>query len=314
MHRKRVIRTRKTRSKVKSRGQSERYVLDEFSRASLQQWKKHASALDKYHVQLFYHLEGLRKTHKNALIEALRQSSIQTVQKSDWSRLVSFRYSDDFLSPRGSLIGGGRFNIGTQLDARVFPGFPALYLAEDNTTAYAEYFGAPETSSPGQLSGHEFALQKKGSYSNVQLSFKVENIFDLTKANNLTAFAKVIAKFKVPPDLKLLGHDIGFPPSSMLIRTPSLLRKDLIAANWRNYPVQYEIPANSQIFGRILRDAGFEGVIYPSSKGTGKCIAIFVENFEGSDSYIELVDEAPVSVRFTRLEASNWKELSRLDI
>lgn len=66
-----------------------------------------------------------------------------------------------------------------------------------------------------------------------------------------------------------------------------------------------------KFFGRMLRDAGFEGVIYPSTKGTAKCISVFVENLTGSDSYIELRDAAPESVMHTILHSGNWKELSR---
>jgi len=301
---------RKAKLKNKSRGASEGYVLDQFGQANLQQWNKLSSSLDEYHTRLFYHLEGLRESHNDSLIEALRNSSPLLKYEGICCRLVSFRYSDDFLSPRGSLISGGRFNIGGDLDSRKFPGFPALYLAEDQNTAYAEFFGALKTVSPGQISGHEFALQGDFSFSYVRLAFELENVFDLTKAKNLNAFSKLIAKFNITAELKGLGHTLGLAPSSMLIRDPGLLKKDLTSSGWRHYPVQYEIPANSQVFGRLLRDAGFEGVIYPSSKGRGKCLAIFAENLEGSDSFVELVDDAPASVKYRRLDATSWKELS----
>lgn len=123
-------------------------------------------------------------------------------------------------------------------------------------------------------------------------------------------FSKLISKFNMTSELKDLGLTIGIPPSSMLIRDPALLKKDLTSSGWRDYPVQYEIPANSQVFGRLLRDAGFEAVIYPSSKGSGKCMAIFAENLEGSDSHVKLVDNAPATVKHVRLDSNNWKELS----
>ena len=301
---------RRAKTKNKLRRTSEGYVLDQFSQANLQQWNKFSKSLDEYHIRLFYHLEGLRESHNDSLIEALRKSGPLSKFEGSWCRLVSFRYSDDFLSPRGSLISGGRFNIGGDLDPRKFPGFPALYLAEDQKTAYAEFFGAPETVAPGQISGHEFALQSDTSFSFVRLSFVLENVFDLTKTKNLTAFSKLISKFNMTSELKDLGLTIGIPPSSMLIRDPALLKKDLTSSGWRDYPVQYEIPANSQVFGRLLRDAGFEAVIYPSSKGSGKCMAIFAENLEGSDSHVKLVDNAPATVKHVRLDSNNWKELS----
>jgi hypothetical protein len=304
------MRRRRAKSKVKVKGRSEGHLLDQFSRASLQQWNKFSSDLDEYHIRLFYHLEGLREAHNSELIESLRTSSPGAIRTGSWCRLVSFRYSDDFLSSRGSLINGGRFNIGADLDPRRFPGFPALYIAEAQETAYAEFFGAAESDSLGGISGHEFALQSESSFSMVRLTLKIENVFDLTNTKNLHAFSKVIAKFKMTSELRGLGRAIGISSSPMLIRSPALLKKDLTSSGWRNYPVQYEIPANSQVFGRLLRDAGFEGVIYPSSKGRGKCVAVFTENLEGTDSFVELADKAPASAKHVRLDSNNWKELS----
>ena len=52
----------------KSGSQSEGYVLDRFSQANLKQWNKISNVLDEYHIRLFYHLEGLRESHKVALL------------------------------------------------------------------------------------------------------------------------------------------------------------------------------------------------------------------------------------------------------
>ena len=40
----------------------------------------------------------------------------------------------------------------------------------------------------------------------------------------------------------------------------------------------------------FVKQAGFEGIIYPSTKGEGECIALFPDQLEGSDSYLELSD------------------------
>ena len=42
--------------------------------------------------------------------------------------------------------------------------------------------------------------------------------------------------------------------------------------------------------------AGFEGMRYPFTKGQHNCIAVFLNNLDGSDSYIELFDEPPSGV------------------
>ena len=227
------MRRRRIKPKGGSRGQSESFVLDQFSQANLQQWNKHSRALDEYHIRLFYHLEGLRESHKEQLIKALFSSRSKPVKADSWYRLVSFRYSNDFLSSKGSLISGGRFNIGSDLDSRTFPIFPALYLAENQETAYAENFGAVKSVSSGRIAGHEFALQGESSFTMVRLSFRFENIFDLTKTANLKAFSNAIAKFKMTPELVGLGRTIGLSQTSMLIRDPALLKKDSPSSGWR---------------------------------------------------------------------------------
>jgi hypothetical protein len=56
-------------------------------------------------------------------------------------------------------------------------------------------------------------------------------------------------------------------------------------------------------------DAGFEGVIYPSTKGKGRCVAIFPKNIDGTDSYLQLVDDPPEGASCTRLDSQNWQDL-----
>ena len=64
----------------------------------------------------------------------------------------------------------------------------------------------------------------------------------------------------------------------------------------------YDTAANSQIFARFLKEAGFEGVLYRSTKCRGLCAALFPDNLGGSDSYIELADRAPPEVKIKRLD------------
>lgn len=284
------------------------YLLDEFSLTDLRRWKSISQAYDEYHVRLFYHLEGLRVHHRDGLLDALRKSSLANKQDASWFRIVAFRYSNEFLSAKGSLYRGGRFNVGRDIDSGVFTPFPALYIAENYSTAYAEYFGASQHAPATGFSGEEFALQKSSSFTAVKLSFDLSNVFDLSKARNLEPIARIITKFRIPQDLKSIGQSVGIG-APWLVRNATEMRKSLLATNWRYYPSQYGIPANSQIFGRMLRDAGFEAVIYPSTVGPGKCIVIFPENIEFTDSFIELMDEPPPSVKHDRLDQKSWKTL-----
>ncbi len=285
------------------------YLLDKFDQIDIRSWKRFSDRDEEYHVRLFHHLEALRSIHKNELHDALHPAKATAKKAGSWYRIVDFRYSNEFLSSKGSMRKRGRFNIGEDLDPRQYPPFPALYIAESYTTAYSERFGGSPGASTTGLKGHELTLRDPPSFTNVKLSFELSNIFDLSKASNLHEFSKVVSKFGMPDDLKKLGKSIG-TPLPYLIRQAGQLRKILLAQDWSLYPVQYGIPSNPQVFGRTLRDAGFEGVIYPSTKGTAKCIAVFVENLSGSESCIELRDPAPASVAHTRLNSENWQELS----
>ena len=179
-----------------------RYLLDKFSQSDLRTWKKFSDGVDEYNVRLYYHLESLREIHAEELTSALNGFGSRKRVGKAWFRLVDFKFSNEFLSTRGSIIKGGRFNIGADLDTRRFPSFPALYIAADFDTAYSEYFGAPMSASVGKFPGHEFALVDQGSFTAVKLSFELNNLFDLSKASSLDAFSKIISKFKMPDDLK----------------------------------------------------------------------------------------------------------------
>ena len=209
------------------------------------------------------------------------------------------------------MIEGGRFNIGRDLNPSKFPVFPALYLAEDYPAAYSEYFGAPEDTAVGGFNGHELALRDPDSFSAVGLSFELESLFDLSNLSNLNALAKVISSFTAPKELRDIAKLIA-ATQPMLVSTSRELRDSFLCSNWRNYPAQFGIPSNSQVFGRLLNSFGFEGILYPSSKGKGKCIAVFTQNLIGSDSHIELMDKAPPTVAHTKIDADNCSELTKL--
>jgi hypothetical protein len=72
--------------------------------------------------------------------------------------------------------------------------------------------------------------------------------------------------------------------------------------------MHFDLSSNSQIFGKMLRDAGYEGLIYPSVRGTGTCLAIFVENFRNSTSFIEVSNPVPPYVKNSRLDQANYQK------
>ena len=139
------------------------FLLDKFTQADLTSWRRYSDNVEKYHVRLFYHLEALRSLHMEELREALYAAKTSAKKGKSWYRIVDFRYSNEFLSSRGSLKHGGRFNIGKNLNSRKYPAFPALYIAEQYETVFMERFGAPSKSSMPGFAGHQLALRDPSS-------------------------------------------------------------------------------------------------------------------------------------------------------
>ncbi|OGT74744.1 MAG: hypothetical protein A2W76_11185 [Gammaproteobacteria bacterium RIFCSPLOWO2_12_47_11] len=190
-------------------GGDEKFLLDKFSEADLHTWRTVAAGMEAYQVQLSYHLAGLRQLHNDEICGALRSIAGISQDLQEWCRIVDYQYSMDTLSARGSLIKGGRFNIGADLVRNSQPTFPALYCAENYKTAYMEKFGALEKDDNSEFSGHEFALRKLTSFTSVQLIGTVKNIFDLRRESNLKAFIKIIEKFELSKELKELAKMLG---------------------------------------------------------------------------------------------------------
>ena len=282
--------------------------LENFSSADLRTWQRQSENLERYHVQLYYHLEGLRSLHQAQLCEALSETKPTEVILDDWVRILDYQYSLEPLSAAGSLVRGGRFNIGNDLDPAKFPVFPALYLAENYQTAYEEKFGAAPPTELG-IEGHEFALREPDSFSAVNVSGKAFNLFDLRSARSLRKFAEIISRFEMPSELEELARSVGMR-GPLLVTKPGELKSSLLTQDWRLYPSQYEIQASSQAFGRLLLESRFDGVIYPSTKGPRNCLALFPTNFVDSESYIEVTDNAPPGAAKLKLDSSTWKEIA----
>jgi hypothetical protein len=70
-------------------------------------------------------------------------------------------------------------------------------------------------------------------------------------------------------------------------------------------PQQFDLPSNSQIFGRIAAAAGLHGILYRSARQVAKrFLALFPQNWADSGSFVEVGDEAPQDARLTRIDAT----------
>ena len=283
-------------------------IIEELSEGNLREWQRYAADEEGFRTRLFFHLEAERRLRHEEIREALNESMIVGIDRAGWNRIVDYQYSLEPLSPVGSLFQGGRFNIGNDIDGDQFRAFPALYVAGDYATAFRECFGSYE-SGPGQvdLSGAELALREPESFASCRLALELQRVFDLTVETNLEPFAEVMAKITIPPDLRALGRKLKFR-GPLNPATAKRVRHELTSLDWRYLPVNFELPAYPQVFGRMLVDAGFEGVLFRSTKGEANCVAVFPNRLL-NESCVRLVDAPPDDNVQTRLDADNLEAL-----
>ena len=284
------------------------FILDQFSTLDIRRWTAIRDAYLKYHwdyyISLVYQRSKITDELKNALLEA----SQKTYGFSKWQRVVKFKYSLDPLSVRGSLVDpGGRFNIG-EIDPSQFLPFPALYIAADRNTALQELLSQNITSGK-ENEALSSALANPASITCVSLSGQLDSIINLNEPEKLQPFVDLLKNFSVSEELKKAFRSIKLPEPD-LIKTVTKLMDALLIPNWREWPMQFDVPVASQIFGQIAVDAGIEGILYPSKfLGGGECLAIFPQNFdESSTSFVQLDDEAPQDAKICRWDAKTWKE------
>ena len=281
--------------------------LERFGQASLHQWIAAKKRLDLLHRTLYFELEPLRQAREASLLDALRSQTLRSYAFKHWSRIVDYRYSLDPLSTIGSLKGdGGRFNIGAELSPGTFTPFPALYVAEDYETAFGERFGRADKRRTTTLSADELALRAPASFTQVRLNGNIEQVIDVGDLDSLKPFIDILRTFPVPRVVLQTARQLGLHQTSWLIRSASLLQRKLLHPNWRLVPAQFDLPANSQIFARLAVAAGLHGILYPSSKQSGKhCMALFIQNWSNSGSFVEISDPVPKGTHRKRISGGN---------
>jgi hypothetical protein len=226
---------------------------------------------------------------------------------------MAYRYSDAPLSCVGSLKWvGGRFNYGVDIDDTRFAPFPALYLAENSETGFREMNGLVRETQRSGLTGDELALCTKSGIAWVPVRGKVSNIFDVTRAANLRAFASVLQSFRVSPNVRNFEAKLNAVPLR-LVKTAKELQRSFMSENWRELPSIFATPANSQLFGHLLRLAGFEGVLFSSTITRKLNLALFPRQFEHSSSAV-YVKDPPAGARCTELSAATYADVERVEI
>lgn len=279
-----------------------KYFLDRFSRVDLRRWARLARLLDTFHVRQHHFFAAERYNRRDDLLESLRQAGAVSLDLDGWVRLTDYEFSLKPLSPTGSLVVGGRFNVGDDIDKAEIKPFPALYIAEDEETAYREKFGGPSAVDDRTgMSGADLALRASSSYTCFVLQGQLDGVFDLTDKRNVEAFVEIIRKIRPPLSLIEMARRLQMKGQRSITKVDHLIDV-LMMVNWREWPMQYGLPANSQVFGRLLLDAGFTGVVYRSTKGRKHCCAVFTDSLWNSDSLLEIRGRVPEGATLTRID------------
>jgi RES domain len=315
----RQVKKRKNRNKVKYQSTRKRYskkpvsksegllILDQFSSSDVERWSDAEKNITEYHNSLFSALEAQRRMIYDELCSALLSSSNIAHSFDNYSRIIDYRRGNEPLQVSGYKFSyGGRFNYGMSLDPHHFHPYPAMYLASTVETAMKEKYRITCPDSSG-LSVEDFALIKPSSVVVLNVIGQLQNVFDLRSPDTLKGFIKLTKEFSIASNLFSLAKKIGIPAPSV-ITTHKSLWDSLLDEDWRVMPAQLGLPSNSQVFGKLLRDAKFEGVLFNSTRGAGECLAIFVENLN-DESYVELTDDPPRTVLNRRLDKNTLKAL-----
>ncbi len=304
------------RQQIGSAGESRGILeLDRFTEANLQQWQIRSEDLDELERILFYGLEPERRRLRPELIAALQTRIAEPLVIDQWVRLATYSYSLNPLSAAGSLRGyGGRFNSGADLEEGTLLPWPALYVAEDYETAFREKFQMASADTVDGLGPLDLALQPGRSHVAVGLQGRLERVFDATSPAKLEPLARVLARIKMPVRACQLMKKLAIPRNALfMVKTAKHLHDAVFKHNWRRLPMQFDLPALSQVMAELVYAAGFEAILYQSTKGPGKCLAVFPDQLSEA-SFIELIDKPPHEITVRRLDVATADELAGWDL
>jgi hypothetical protein len=214
------------------------------------------------------------------------------------------------LSAAGSLRDiGARFNVGQDLaTAAGIASWPALYIAQNLETAYREKNQLPASAKIAGLTPEELALKDGGSFLVAFVRGEISSVLDLSDRDAIKPFCQRIASFDLSRRASSLARSLGAKPPQ-LIRTAAMLQRAALSPKWRVIPMQFEVPAPSQVFGELVQSAGYEAMTYQSSQGGGQCVVVFPPRFADSASFVELLPGYPHEVTTPRLDHDTWRTL-----
>jgi hypothetical protein len=280
------------------------FLLDSIPPRAIKHWIKIHEKIIDYTAEHFAYFAHKRSQVMEDLKQSL-QDNTTSFEFNNWRRIISHPFSNTPLSTIGSIksFPGGRFNIGN-IDTERFPKFPALYLAEDTTTAFLEMMGLKPETITGGLTGQELAAA--GNFSHFTVQGNLTNILDLTNLETLRQFHSHLQNIELPIYYRKKANQLKITPM-LPVKNLEELRNTLFAEDWRLMPMQFDTPANSQILGQIAYSAGIEAILYPSVKTNQKALAVYPKNFIDSDASVEITGAVSETAIHTRIDKDTYK-------
>ena len=142
------------------------------------------------------------------------------------------------------------------------------------------------------------------------VSHQLHRVFDMTTPQSLDAVVKVLRRIKAPEQAQLLRKKLGLMDRNpTMVQTGQQLYNTVFLHNWRMLPIQFGLPSASQVLAELIRVAGFEAILYRSTKGSGRCLAVFPDLLD-SASFVALVDPPPAEVQHRRLDENSAGSLT----
>ena len=186
-------------------------ILDSFTLKELKNQASHIENLHGYYRYFYEELAEQREKYFSEIQAVLLEKSTRNFKFKEWFRAVPFKYCLHPLSAVGSLKISGRFNFGNDINPST-PIFPALYVAENKTTALSETLGQNivKAESDQELNHYDLSLIKGKNQSELILLLdgELDNIFELDNSKSLIKFTNIIKKFKLSSATKNMAKKL----------------------------------------------------------------------------------------------------------
>jgi hypothetical protein len=159
------------------------------------------------------------------------------------------------------------------------------------------------------LKPEELALNPEVNYTALSLNGELHRVFNLNDDKFIADLAIILGKIKMPQRAKELAKKLKIPRTKLLmVKSSEQVRNMALKNNWRTLPIQFGLPSQSHILAELIKAAGYEAILYKSTKGPGNCLAIFPSQMD-EGSYIEVAGKVLSSVKHKKLDLHSAKEL-----